>query len=201
MKTQVLKVLILTAAMVSCLGASCITLTDPQEEERAQADALRQRVAYEQLRTEVLQLRERVGALESMKEQQARQMESLQGTLQDTRRVVREMGEIVAEVQQSLKRIETVQGRQKAEIVDEISRKLELILKEQAAKQAPPPPPQPQPPVKAVTGYEHIVKRGETLTKIAEVYGVTLDEVLQANKLKESDPLLVGQKVFIPAKP
>jgi LysM repeat protein len=187
--------LVTAAGIALCiLGTGCITFPDPEEDARVQAEAMRQRQAYEQLRVEVLQLRERVAALETVKEDQARQVDRLQADIADTRRVVRELGELAGGLQQSLKRLETAQGRMRTEIVDEISRNVEKLLKEHEAK-APPPPP----PVKAVTGYEHVVKKGETLTKIAEAYRVSLTAILEANKLKESDPLLVGQKLFIPA--
>lgn len=178
-----------------CLfGTGCITFPNPEEEERAQAEALRQRLAHEQVRVEVIQMRERVAALESVKETQARQLEQLREDLVDTRRVVRELGELVGGMQQSLKRLETAQGRLRTEIVDEITRNVDRLLKEQAAK-APPPPP----PVKTVTGYEHVVKKGETVLKISEAYRVPVSTILQANEMKESDPLIVGRKLFIPS--
>jgi LysM repeat protein len=71
---------------------------------------------------------------------------------------------------------------------------MEEILKEQAAK--PPPPP----PVKPVTGYEHVVRKGDTLLKVADAYRVPLSAILQANEMREGDPLPIGKKLFIPAQ-
>jgi len=43
----------------------------------------------------------------------------------------------------------------------------------------------------------HTVKRGENLTLIAQRYGVSLDSLLQANRLDRSDFLRVGQELVI----
>jgi LysM repeat protein len=45
----------------------------------------------------------------------------------------------------------------------------------------------------------HIVQRGETLTSIARHYGVTLDALEKANKIKDPSLIVVGQRLIIPA--
>lgn len=47
----------------------------------------------------------------------------------------------------------------------------------------------------------HVVKRGETLTSIAERYGVAVATLARANKLRDQDLLRRGQKLQIPASP
>ncbi|MCD4690091.1 LysM peptidoglycan-binding domain-containing protein [bacterium] len=49
-----------------------------------------------------------------------------------------------------------------------------------------------------VTGYEHEVKRGETLATIASQYGVTINAIVRENNLANPDVISVGQKLFIP---
>ncbi|MEM6601009.1 MAG: LysM peptidoglycan-binding domain-containing protein [Verrucomicrobiota bacterium] len=54
-------------------------------------------------------------------------------------------------------------------------------------------------------GYEHIVRKGQSLWAIANAFQkqgvkVTVDDIRQANKLKEGSFLKVGQKLFIPKK-
>src|SRR5262245_34700843 len=44
----------------------------------------------------------------------------------------------------------------------------------------------------------HIVQAGETLTSIANHYGVTIDAIVAANKLASPDAIYVGQKLIIP---
>ena len=48
------------------------------------------------------------------------------------------------------------------------------------------------------TGYEHIVKDGETLSTIAAAYKTRSSVIIQANDLKNPDLLRKGQKLFIP---
>lgn len=48
------------------------------------------------------------------------------------------------------------------------------------------------------TGYEHIIKDGETLSAIAAAYKVKPSAIIEANDLKNPDVLQKGQKLFIP---
>jgi len=50
----------------------------------------------------------------------------------------------------------------------------------------------------STTGYEHIVKEGETLSAIATAYKVKPSAIIDANDLKNPDALRKGQKLFIP---
>ncbi|MFE8699326.1 LysM peptidoglycan-binding domain-containing protein [Cytobacillus sp. FJAT-54145] len=55
-----------------------------------------------------------------------------------------------------------------------------------------------QPPVTTET--IHTVQSGDTLWKIAQKYGVTVQDLLQANQLNTTDFLYIGQKLTIPTK-
>jgi LysM repeat protein len=58
---------------------------------------------------------------------------------------------------------------------------------------APTPKPEPTPIV-------HIVKSGESLSKIAQRYGVTVDQILSANpQIKNPDRIKLGDPITIPA--
>jgi LysM repeat protein len=48
------------------------------------------------------------------------------------------------------------------------------------------------------TGNTHIVARGETLTSIAKMYKVTVDELQTANHIEDGRKLQAGQTVIIP---
>ena len=47
------------------------------------------------------------------------------------------------------------------------------------------------------SGYEHKVQSGQTLSAIAQAYGVSVEKIKKANGLN-SDVIRVGQKLFIP---
>jgi len=44
----------------------------------------------------------------------------------------------------------------------------------------------------------HVVQQGETLSEIARMYGVTMDELAQANGLDNPNAISVGQALVIP---
>jgi LysM repeat protein len=47
----------------------------------------------------------------------------------------------------------------------------------------------------------HRVRPGETLTSIAQRYGVSVESIRQANRLPDPDRILVGQMLVIPSVP
>jgi LysM repeat protein len=50
----------------------------------------------------------------------------------------------------------------------------------------------------AVAGNTHTVARGETLTSIAKMYKVTVDDLQQANHIEDGRKLQAGQTITIP---
>ncbi len=50
------------------------------------------------------------------------------------------------------------------------------------------------------TGYTHEVKRGETLAQIAQQYGVTVADIVQANGISNPNVIAVGKTLTIPAR-
>ena len=48
--------------------------------------------------------------------------------------------------------------------------------------------------------YEHEVAPGQTLSVIAREYGVSMEEVMAENNLRDASVIRVGQKLLIPAK-
>ena len=66
----------------------------------------------------------------------------------------------------------------------------------------PPPPPAPVTPVSPVAAAPrtYVVKKGDTLTKIAKAEGITISELSKANKLTKTSVLKIGQKLQIPGK-
>jgi len=47
----------------------------------------------------------------------------------------------------------------------------------------------------------HVVAKGETLSSIARRYGLSVNTLLQANRISKQAPLQVGQKLIIPSGP
>ncbi len=47
-------------------------------------------------------------------------------------------------------------------------------------------------------GVTHVVERGQTLFRISQAYGVAVAALAEANRLKPSSPLKIGQRLFVP---
>lgn len=50
------------------------------------------------------------------------------------------------------------------------------------------------------TGTYHTVQKGETLSKIASKYGLSLEMVMSSNEISDPNKIKVTQKIFIPEK-
>jgi LysM repeat protein len=100
-----------------------------------------------------------------------------------------------------------------SEAIKEAEANREKAASEKPAGSASPPKavavsPTPTPP--ATAGVEnaspsepggtrsHVVAKGETLTQIAKQYGVTVEEIEQANKIQDAKKLQIGQTIKIP---
>ena len=44
----------------------------------------------------------------------------------------------------------------------------------------------------------HVVKRGETLSDIARLFGVTISQIVETNELENPNVILIGQSLIIP---
>lgn len=99
-------------------------------------------------------------------------------------------------LKQRVTQIETAAVQQRQIILDEVARQLEAIARRGGVS-----PPRPSATGRAVErGYEHVVKSGETIAAIAKAYGVSANEIMRANNIKDARTLQVGQKLFIPQK-
>src|SRR5256885_7784702 len=56
-------------------------------------------------------------------------------------------------------------------------------------------------PPSPVSGNTHTVARGETLTSIAKMYKVSVDELQKANNIEDGRKLQAGQTIVIPGSP
>jgi LysM repeat protein len=56
-------------------------------------------------------------------------------------------------------------------------------------------------PSHTISGNTHTVTRGETLTSIAKMYKVSVDELQKANNIEDGRKLQAGQTIVIPGSP
>jgi LysM repeat protein len=168
------------AGLITCWACcGCITMFDDMQTEQA-----RSRMEAESLRVSTSRLNEKVAGLQQAQEQMFRDIADLRRQIEqadaagDTRR---------ADVESRLKATEQAWEKGRQEIIDALSKRIADVMNRQSREQPLP-----------VTGYEHVVKTGETLSEIARTYGVSMSAVVQANNLPNPDSIRVGQKLFIP---
>ncbi|HEX4654006.1 MAG TPA: LysM domain-containing protein [Candidatus Udaeobacter sp.] len=73
-----------------------------------------------------------------------------------------------------------------------------VMIGENTPSPAPAAAPLTIPLHSAVPGNSHTVARGETLTSIAKMYKVTVDELQKANHIEDGRKLQAGQTITIP---
>ncbi len=58
-------------------------------------------------------------------------------------------------------------------------------------------------PLPSPTPQTYVIKKGDTLSKIATRFGVTIEDILAVNKetIKDADRITVGQEIVIPVPP
>jgi len=114
-------------------------------------------------------------------------------------------GELTA-LEQRLRALEVAREKDKQELVDVLSRKIELILSgsagapggHKASGGRKPPAAGGGAGSPAPAGGRYEVKAGDTLSGIATAHGVKLRALLDANGLKDPNHVRVGQKLIIP---
>lgn len=101
------------------------------------------------------------------------------------------------DLQRQIRALDAARVQDKKDIYDDISKKIATLLK------ASPPTASSarsssKPRSPSQSGIEHVVKAGESLSKIAGAYGVKMNVLVEENGLKSPDSIFVGQKLFIP---
>ena len=156
---------------------------------RRQQQAVHTNVEIDNLNARFEQVRERLDASENRQDDLTRAIEDLKREFQS---VAGEQSKRVTELSSELRQIDAARARDRDLIVEQISTRMSTLIKQQQQTQAARFTSSEQ------SGYEHIVKEGQTLSEIASAYGVTMSAIAKANKLPDRNTIRVGQKLFIP---
>jgi len=179
------------AAGLLLAGTGCVTMLDERSLARQQAD-------FDSLRTDMDGLKERLNIIQAEQQALARDVEAL-------RRMPREDAAVrtrVDQLEQQLRAVNAARESDRRQIVDELSKKVAGLINSGSATRGSSSGTRTssgRSGASAETGYEHVVKSGETLSAIAQAYKVSIGTIMKANAIKSSDKLLVGQKLFIPS--
>jgi LysM repeat protein len=101
----------------------------------------------------------------------------------------------LADLQRQVQALDAARDSDRKAMIDQLSKKIADLMNGRAGSAAGGGAASA---TKTQTGYEHIVKQGETLSEIAAAYKTSVGAILKANGLKSASSIKVGQKLFIP---
>lgn len=168
--------------MIMLLSLSgCSTLVYDRRNEE-----MRKRAELDRMQREIAQLQNRVA---EMGEGQHRVFSDVESTRTSSAQKRQAIADRLSAIEQTLAAQPAEREKLRKEIVDTLSGKLGRIM------QAQEPRPARQ---HSTSGYEHVVKPGETISEIASAYGVTVAVIVRENNLKDANSIRAGSKLFIP---
>ena len=167
--------------------------------EQQQATAVQQQEDLRILQEKLQHLSERMDAASQEDERLGTEMEKLRRTQETAGQgQAHAMQNQLDQLGQRLNELTAARERDRQAILDDVSKKMADLLR----RSAPAPAPTGHGPAKRTgsgdTGYEHVVKAGESLSAIAAAYGVKSSAIMEANHIKDPKLLRAGQKLFIP---
>ena len=174
-----------TILLLTTIGAvsGCVTPTQQLQQQR---QAARDRAETERVMVAVQTLDQKVLGLAASQEQLARQIDQIRESSHKDDAPVKQR---LSDLEAHLRSQEVALRQLRSQIVDELTKRVTEGMKLQAQNVS-------QPPVQS--GREHTVRAGESLSKIAAAYKVSVAAIAKANNLKNSSPVRTGQKLFIP---
>ena len=151
-----------------------------------------------QQRQTIIELKEKQDAMnvgmQGVREENDRlrsQIDELRMQLEASRQSNENYQKDIARLDELVQKVNSAREKDRQVVLDEVSREMARLSQKSAAA----PPPREE---KKQVGYEHTVKKGETLYAIAKAYGVPASALLKANRLTEKSALRAGQILFIP---
>lgn len=116
------------------------------------------------------------------------QLEKIQKDVEENSKRISEISLSLNETKDLTKTLNEKYESKLTAILDEIKKENERLIKEIEKIK------------KESTPQFHIVKEGETISAIADLYKVSPEEILKVNHISNPDKIFVGQKLIIPGK-
>lgn len=167
------------AVLAAVLAAGCVTSGDADKQR------MRDEAAMTRLEGDVVRLREQVQASGAGQQDVYRRVDAMQQT-QDER--MRQLESRLASLERAVQALDAARAADRKEIVDQLTGKISGIMRSQSSGGG----------AGSVTGVEHVVQPGQTLSQIAAAYGVKADAIIRANGLRDPNSIRAGQRLIIP---
>ncbi|MBU4460135.1 MAG: LysM domain-containing protein [Verrucomicrobia bacterium] len=183
-------------ALALAAGPGCATYF-----EDVNAQQVRQQEDLRTLQEQIQRLSGRIEGIEMETQRLAAETESV-------RKLASSAGESqgrllqgqVQEIGTRVRQLEAARETDRQAIVDDISRRMAEIMKKSSVGSSSSGARTVTRRSSSSSGYEHVVKAGESLSAIAAAYGVSSAVIAQENGISDPSKVRVGQKLFIPEK-
>ncbi|MFO7936089.1 MAG: LysM peptidoglycan-binding domain-containing protein [Kiritimatiellia bacterium] len=198
---------LLAALVLLCAGCSSPLFNDTifdQREYRRTGGPAKQlakiRTDSEMTNLECQRLSEQIDALNRNQQQLDTRLRNIESRIDGSPDLDQDIIALRRDIEQL--RVEREQLRK--EITDDLAGRIEKIAAKQrkavdaARRQVVSRPANTSSAASSVSGYEHKVERGQTLSEIARGYNTTVKKIIDANNIKNPSNIRVGQVLFIP---
>ena len=187
------RLIIMPCTALLFISAGCVTMQDSSEVTQQQEDMLL-------LKEDLNRTKGKLETMEMEYQRLVRELDTMQGAAVNSKGTASTTQARIDELERRLNVLESTRAKDRQAIVDQLSGKMAEIISDKptgksASKTKSAPTKTGQ---TTTTGYEHVVKDGETLSAIAIAYKVKTGVIIEANKLQSPYTLRTGQKLFIP---
>ncbi len=183
-------------AVVAAGMSGCLVMQDPNAPVPATQDDIRYlRAEIQRQQNHIRMLEEQLGQLNGELAQERYNQSSASAGYATTGQIAA-LNEQVAALRQQLGAVDAARVKDRDELMSSMSKTIAT-----AVKKSQPPPQKSGGGVKATgthSGIEHVVQSGETLSAIAQAYGVKTSTILEYNDIANPALIRVGQTLFIP---
>lgn len=179
---------------LSLAASGCLTLEPlpPSPQPAAPATRLEERMD---------RLEEQVAGLQMERARLQRELDETNKSFAEVASLVRTR---LQDLENKLQAMDAARQADRQFIIESLSKEVAKVLNNRPASS--PPPSAGNPPSRGGAtadsaceyGVEHVVKPGETLSKIAALYKKRADAIMKANNIKNPNAIRAGQRLFIP---
>jgi LysM repeat protein len=159
-------------------------------------DAQMQKQQFEMVRAQTNQMNQVTASISALQNSNA----ELVRIVNESNQKISNLEQRSVAMEKNISNLQQQLGAEKQERQTTINRMIDQISKEVSKASVPAPSSTATGPVGTGEFYEHKIESGATLGTIAKAYGVTVQEIMTANRMKKDASLRVGQTLYVPKK-
>jgi LysM repeat protein len=176
----IMKSVIFVLGIILFIGSGCETLSGQQKRQKE----MRLHNDITNLKASVERLEQRLDGIEAGREDVYAQISDSQANREKS---ATQYAADIEALNSKLMAQKKAQALREKQMVSDLSKTMVGIMEKNATTSGG-----------SVSGVEHPVQAGETLSEIAAAYGVQTKAIIKANRMKNPDDLKIGQLLIIP---